>query len=134
MMAPDPGREQLAAAMNRRRAALHIKWDEVARRGGISIATLRRARKGEGPLTLDTCIAIDRGLSWEEGHTEAILAGAPTPAESAPTPPAPPGIDPKRWRTYDAERQAQIIELRRLRDQADAALRRMEEDPGRQAG
>lgn len=101
MTTPDPGRKQLATAMNRRRAALHIKWDDVARRGGISVATLRRARNGTEPLTIDTIIAIERGLNWEDGHVEAILDGAPTPPASAPIPPAPPGIDPKRWNSWD---------------------------------
>lgn len=114
MTTPDPGRKQLATAMNRRRAALHTTWDEVARRGGISVATLRRARNGNDPLTIDTVIAIERGLNWEDGQVEAILNGAPVPPASAPAPPAPPGVDPKRWESWDATGRQVVLDAIRI--------------------
>ncbi len=110
MTAQDPGRQRLATAMNRRRAALGIRWQEVAQRGGISIPTLRRARNSDDPLTIDTIIAIERGLNWEEGHVEAILGGAPEPPASAPIPPAPPGINPKRWKSWDATGRQLVLD------------------------
>lgn len=125
MTSQDPARQQLAATMNRRRAALNIKWDEVARRGGISTATLRRARNGSGDetLTIDTIAAIERGLSWEEGTVEAILTGAPVPLASAPIPPAPPGFDPKLWQSYDDVGRQAILDGYRLADKRRARNR-----------
>lgn len=114
MTTQDPGRKHLATAMNRRRASLHTTWDEVARRGGISVATLRRVRNGNDPITIDTVIAIERGLNWDEGHVDAILTGAPTPPTSAPIPPAPPGIDPKRWKSWDDTGRQVVLDAIRI--------------------
>jgi hypothetical protein len=118
MTSRDLARQQLATAMNRRRAALNIKWDDVARRGGISTATLRRARNGDGDetLTIDTIAAIERGLSWEEGTVEAMLTGAPVPQASAPIPPVPPGFDPKLWQSYDDVGRQAILDGIRIAD------------------
>ena len=122
MTAPDPGRKQLADAMNRRRAALNIKWDEVARRGGISTATLRRARNGgsDETLTIDTIAAIERGLNWKEGTVEAMLTGAPVPPASAPPPSAPPGFDPKLWKAYDDVGRQAVLDGMRIADRRRA--------------
>lgn len=66
-------------------------------------------------------------------HLRAIAAGLRAPYESvrrAAIAQWVPGDTP----VGDDERAAQVAELRSLRDQADEALRRMEEGPGRRAG
>jgi transcriptional regulator with XRE-family HTH domain len=64
--------------MNRRRAELGITWDEVAQRGGISVAWLRKIRKGQADITTDMKYAIQRGLAWPDGQVDGALAGSPT--------------------------------------------------------
>jgi hypothetical protein len=49
-------------------------WDEVAAAGGISVATLRRVRKG-ATLTTDNKVAIERGLRWAANSVDRILVG-----------------------------------------------------------
>lgn len=83
------GRAALAAAMETRRAELRIKWQDVARRADISIATLGRVRRDEGDLTTDTKYGLEEALRWTRGSIDAVLAGgAPTARESvlAPAP------------------------------------------------
>lgn len=106
--ARDERRRQLADAMNRRRAELRTTWDKVARRGGVSVATLRRARRGSDDLTLDTIVAIEMGLDWEPGYVEEVLSGrVPAPAarrkshSASEEPPAGWGIDPKEWARWE---------------------------------
>jgi transcriptional regulator with XRE-family HTH domain len=80
-------RRDLAAEMNRQRAKLRLTWDQVAQRAGISVATLRRLRNSDDPVTLDTMVGIDEALEWGSGHVEARLAGrepAPLRREHAP--------------------------------------------------
>jgi transcriptional regulator with XRE-family HTH domain len=65
----------LEDAMNDRRIELGVRWEEVARRGGLSVAQLRRFRKGIGPRTPDTTRAVERALTWDSGHVASILSG-----------------------------------------------------------
>lgn len=88
---PDASGERaaLAAAMETRRADLRIKWQDVARRADISIATLGRVRRGEGDLTTDTKYGLEDALRWTRGSIDAVLAGGtPTARESNPAPAA----------------------------------------------
>src|SRR2546428_3234991 len=70
-----PERKRLDGVMDRRRARLGLSWGDVAERGQLSVATLRRARRGSGELTLDTKLAIERALRWADGSVDAILTG-----------------------------------------------------------
>lgn len=126
MEARDEGRKRLAEAMNRRRAELRTTWDEVARRGGISVATLRRARNGSDELTLDTIVAIERGMEWEQGHVEALVAGRdPVTRRNEHSPPAGPppgwGIDPREWALYDPVDREMILNAISIAKQRVAA-------------
>jgi hypothetical protein len=72
----DDRRQKLAELMNESRARQGLKWNQVAERGGISVAMLRRIRRrGDTPLTLDSKAAIERGLGWPEGSIDTILSG-----------------------------------------------------------
>jgi transcriptional regulator with XRE-family HTH domain len=65
----------LAERMDDRRAELGMTWDEVAAAGGISVATLRRVRRG-APVTADNVVKIERGLKWPAGSVRSALAAA----------------------------------------------------------
>ncbi|ONF62264.1 hypothetical protein [Amycolatopsis keratiniphila] len=83
------GRAALAEKMDDRRAYLRIKWQDVAKRAVLSIATLGRVRSGKGELTTDTKYAIEDALEWERGSIDAILdGGEPTPKPETPPVPA----------------------------------------------
>ncbi|MFB9307533.1 hypothetical protein, partial [Kibdelosporangium philippinense] len=73
-MSGDADRERLAELMDESRAEQGLIWEQVAARGKISIALLRRIRKG-GSLTEDSKIAIERGLDWTRGSVNEVLAG-----------------------------------------------------------
>jgi transcriptional regulator with XRE-family HTH domain len=117
-------RRDLADEMNRRRAQLRLTWDQVAARAGISIATLRRLRNGDDPVSLDTMIGIDSALEWAPGYVEARLKGARPPSGTK---------SPEVGQPPEKERQRLIREMRELRDRhleeaarAEVALARLE--------
>lgn len=118
-------RRDLAEEMNRRRAQLRLTWDQVSVRAGVSIATLRRLRNGDDPVSLDTMIGIDGALEWEPGYVEARLNGRRPPTRTK--------ADGRDQQPADRERQQLIREMRELRDRhleeaakAAAALARLE--------
>lgn len=79
-------RQRLDKAMDDRRARLGLSWEDVSNQAGLSVATLRRARRGAGELTIDTMIGIERALWWAPGSVEAILRGD-VPEELTPARP-----------------------------------------------
>ena len=116
-------RKRLAEQMDESRAEQRMSWEQVARRGGISIALLRRIRSG-GRITKDSEIAIERGLDWVRGSVTSVLRGGtcaygfvePTPTRNAPS------LDP---RTASPEELGELLE--QLRDN-------LVEDLGKEAG
>ena len=107
-------RRQLADEMDRQRAKLRLTWDQVAERAGISIATLRRLRNDDGPVSLDTMIGVDQALGWEPGHVEARLAGREPPkTKAADVPPVPDGVhvDPGDWAAMTDHERAQYVRI-----------------------
>jgi hypothetical protein len=76
MPAMSGDRQRLADQMDESRAEQSMSWEQVAQRGGISIALLRRIRSG-GRITKDSEIAIERGLNWVRGSVANILRGGP---------------------------------------------------------
>lgn len=66
--------QHLADLMERRRLALHLKWDEVAGAAGITAAFLRKIRSGVGARPL-TIAKVEAALNWAPGSIDAILAG-----------------------------------------------------------
>lgn len=74
--------QHLADLMERRRLALHLKWDDVAEAAGITAAFLRKIRAGTGARPL-TMAKLEAALNWAPGSINAILAGRePTDLES----------------------------------------------------
>jgi transcriptional regulator with XRE-family HTH domain len=128
---PDASGERaaLAAAMETRRADLRIKWQDVARRADISIATLGRVRRGEGDLTTDTKYGLEDALKWTRGSVDATLAGGnPTLRESAPAPTR--AAPPYEWsatarRLIIGMTSEEISELGRTIDNEQSRLRWM---------
>ncbi len=83
---------RLAEFMDVERARRGDRWDDVARRAGISIALLRNIRKGRAPLTLDSKMAIQRAYDLPDGYLNAVLAGTTQPPEVVPKLKYPPGL------------------------------------------
>lgn len=106
-------RRGLAEEMNRRRAQLRLTWEQVATRAGISIATLRRLRNSDDPVSIDTMIGIDSALEWKPGYTEARLNGARA---------APAAKDDNRAEREDLLRQLHELRAKtqQIMDQIDA--------------
>lgn len=84
-MPTEPGDwRRLAERMDYRRAELMMTWDDVAGTGGISVATLRRVRRG-APVTIDNALAIERGLRWASDSVRRVLAGGEPEARDVAT-------------------------------------------------
>lgn len=82
--------KRLADLMNKSRAKQQLTWDMVAARAGVSVALLRNIRKGRAAVTLDSELAIERGLDLPEGWVQRALSGKPaSPDERQPEPEAP---------------------------------------------
>ena len=75
MEAEDPARRRLSALMDKRRADLRLRWDDVAVRAEVSVAHLRRVRGSQAPLTPFVAAAIEDALEWSRGSIERILQG-----------------------------------------------------------
>jgi hypothetical protein len=99
----DPHRERLKIAIEARAIELRLKLNKVAQRAGMSAGNFLRIRAGEVALTPFAIATIEQALEWEPGSIQAILdGGEPTPRSSpSDLPPAPPGIDPKEWASWD---------------------------------
>lgn len=81
-MDEDPeARKRLADLMNVARARQRMTWEDVAQRGGISVALLRNIRKDRAPITLDSEVAIERGLRLPDGWVRRVLTGDEVTAE-----------------------------------------------------
>lgn len=84
MASQSEARRRLAALMDQRRLDLHLTWQDVAERGGVSLRALANARTGDSPIRPLTQAGIETGLQWEDGTVEIILAGGdPVPAAPA---------------------------------------------------
>lgn len=110
------GHEALSAAIEDRRSQLRIKLQDVARRADISVATLGRARRGEGDLTTDTKIGLEEALLWARGSVDAILAGGqPTPIASEATNRPRPRSSRHEF-SAEARRRMQLMDLMQVLD------------------
>lgn len=97
MLPTEPGaRQRLAEHMERRRAELNLRWQDVSEAADVSVRALQSVRKGDGELRSLTEAGIERGLQWAPGSVRAILAGGdpaelprPAPAGRPPEPLAP---------------------------------------------
>jgi transcriptional regulator with XRE-family HTH domain len=106
-----PERQVLDAAMDRRRAQLGLNWAEVAERAGLSVATLRRARRGPDELSIDTVLGIERALRWAGGSVATILKGG-DPVELAPVAPAASGVEAGLIQILEADHRELVLMFR----------------------
>lgn len=83
---------RLADFMDLERARRGDRWDDVARRAGVSVALLRNIRKGRAPLTLDSKMAIQRAYNLPDGYLDTVLAGKSQSRDDAPEAKYPPGL------------------------------------------
>ena len=75
--------QRLAAAIEWRIAELGLEYAELARVAGFSIEVLRKMRHGVKARS-STYRKLERGLGWEAGSAQAILAGGgPTLVEGS---------------------------------------------------
>ncbi len=73
-------RQRLAELMDARRLELGLRWQDVAAAGDVSIKTLYSVRTGHGAVPGLTARKVDKGLHWEPGSVERVLAdGDPQP-------------------------------------------------------
>lgn len=91
-------RQRLAAAIeNRQRELDGMTLRQIAKAGGISYETIRGALRGPKPISDATRRAIERGLGWPPGGTDAALTGKqPTPLDP-PEPQVSPLPAPSPW-------------------------------------
>jgi transcriptional regulator with XRE-family HTH domain len=125
----DPARERLAAAMNRRRLDLGIRWREVAQRAGMTEQNLIKIRKGVTNLTEDAGAAIERALRWQAGSVAAVIMGDEPVESHAPDRPTRPGIENAT--------PEQLVEMRQIVEDVmgpDAADEFLRKAIGRRSG
>ena len=70
-------RERLADAMEQRRLALNLRWQDVSEQGGVSIKALHDARRGHAGISPLTRRGIERGLQWPAGEVGRLLGDGP---------------------------------------------------------
>lgn len=77
-----PERRRLGALIEERRKQLRLSQDALGEEGGITGETVRRIIHGNRPISPRSKTGLERGLRWQTGSIDAILAGAdPTPID-----------------------------------------------------
>jgi hypothetical protein len=95
----EQARDRLAQLMNERRVELGLRWTSVAKSGDISPETLRAIRRTSAPLRDLTKAGIEKGLRWEHGSVDRILAGDdPVPDDGEDAFPDLSALSPERRR------------------------------------
>jgi hypothetical protein len=90
-MPESPNRQRLAELMEERRKDLHLRWQDVAERSGLSLKTLHSVRSSDKRVAELTKTSIEDGLRWEHGSIDLVLAGG----EPVPGDPPPPALTPE---------------------------------------
>jgi hypothetical protein len=103
--------------MEQRRLELGLTWEQVAQAGGIGYETIRAARNETSGIRKLTRAAIDRGLRWEQGSVDRVLAGQ---GDAVPLPDAAPAADGRG--TQDARYLSALPELPDSGDVADDVI------------
>jgi hypothetical protein len=93
-IAPE-ARLRLARQMDERRRDLRLRWQDVAKAGGISLKTLHSVRTGDAGIAPLTESGIEDGLRWEPGSVAAILDGG----SAVPRDDRVPAEPPEGWLT-----------------------------------
>jgi hypothetical protein len=77
--------ERLAEAMEQRRRALDITWEDVHAAGGPAVRTLNNLRRAQSAPDRATLAKLDTALRWQPGSAKAVLSGAaePVPLDGA---------------------------------------------------
>lgn len=79
-MAQDSQDNRLASLMNERRLDLGLRWDDVAKRAGMSSEGLRALRRDRSEPRELTQRGLERALCWQKGSIRQILdGGEPVP-------------------------------------------------------
>jgi transcriptional regulator with XRE-family HTH domain len=76
MAADDEAWRRLGRFVRSERAAADLSQDQVAQRAGISITTLRRVEKVQGPVTEDTLGDIEQALGLSAGALVSVMDGS----------------------------------------------------------
>jgi hypothetical protein len=111
-------RQRLAGAMDARRRELRLRWQDVAKAGGISLKTLHSVRTGSSGIAALTERGIEDGLQWAGGSVRAIAAGGD---------PAPRSVSPPEGRLPildDPDEEGLLPYLQGVRDVLAAAVAR----------
>ena len=79
-------RQALATAVNARMRERHIKQAQLARKSGISVATIRLIQKAQGTRHYggDLLTALSRALDWPADHLIKIFYRLPQSDPAAP--------------------------------------------------
>lgn len=85
MMYRADGTELLAEVVLARRKHLRLRQGDVDRRGGASVAVLRRIEQGRrANLQRRTLRGLDRALEWPPGAAKAVFAASEPPFPGSP--------------------------------------------------
>lgn len=120
--ATEPTHSRLDAAMGERRLELGIRWQEVAKRAGVTAFHLRRVRIGVVPLSPDLEAGIERALKWPRGHIARLGGSEDAPAPAVQTAHGLP-IDPEVLARYDPIDRDAVIAVLRAAERNAAAKR-----------
>lgn len=77
--------DRLADTVRRRRLALGLTHEEVARRAGLTRVTISRIENSH-QMSMRTVWKLDRGLAWKPGSGEEVLKGGQPVEEAQPAP------------------------------------------------
>lgn len=118
-----PTHSRLDAAMSERRLELGIRWQEVAKRAGVTAFHLRRVRIGAAPLSPDLEAGIERALQWPRGYIARLDNDGETSAESPAQTATGLPIDPAVLARYDPADRAAVIAVLAAAERHAAAKR-----------
>lgn len=115
--------ERLDKAMDARRLALGLSWNQLAGKAGMSSEALRAIRRGKNRGRDLTRHKLDEALLWEPGTLDAVFEGRIEPGEARDAARTPPDDDVPltrgEFRLYIALSQDPDAEL------PDAALNKL---------
>lgn len=129
----DEVRARLDREMDRRRLELHLRWNQVAERAGMTYGNLHKIRKGQTALTEFAKSGLERALDWPRGHIDQSIESWTGVAGQPLTPEQRQLVDIYRAlkQQYGAkEAQRRVIELmERLNEDERAVKAAIDQEP-----